>query len=137
MTTLLRETQFGHLMRFVTRRKVLRFPDEDDPSLWRTSLRQGPASAPTGSARKEETLTQSKGNPLAPNAVLEHSEAQYPKPNDLNTQHVVEGGNDAHIIDWYGPDDPEVILSTPRKYTIPEAQIAHRTPRTGPANGKC
>jgi DHA1 family multidrug resistance protein-like MFS transporter len=137
MTTQLREAQFGHLVRFVTRRKLLRFPDEDDPSLWRTSLRQDPPSAPTDSAERDKILTESKGNRLTPNAAPEDSEAQDSKPKDRNTQHVVEGGNDAHIIDWYGPGDPEVTPSNPHQYTMPDAHIVHRTLRTGPANGKC
>lgn len=34
MTELIRDTAFGHLIRFITRNKALQFQEEADPSIW-------------------------------------------------------------------------------------------------------
>lgn len=134
MTAQLRETQFGHLVRFVTNKKLLRFPDEDDPSLWRASLGPSPAGTDSG---KGETGTPAEHNSSTPNAALQDYEAQDPSPNRPGMQQTVESTYD-HIIGWYSPDDPEVSRSI--KLSAVYVLNAHHTCRTlkiGPANGNC
>lgn len=95
MTTQFRDTQFGHLVRFLSGNKLFRYPDEIDPSLWKRSLQQDTSSTSTQSQER-------------PNPSEKDSDTQDGDFRDLNSKHVVEDGKDIHLVDWYGPDDPEV-----------------------------
>ena len=95
MTTQLRETQFGHLVRFLSGHKLFRYPDEIDPSLWKNSLQRDTTSTSTWSG--EQT-----------NASTKECDTQDGGLQDRSGSHVVEDGKDIYLVDWYGPDDPEV-----------------------------
>ncbi|KAF3059852.1 Caffeine resistance protein 5 [Daldinia childiae] len=88
MATQIRDTQFGHLVRFLSRNKVFRYPDEIDPSLWKRPLQGDTDPAPILPAEQaNETHGVDKQSP--------------------NTPHVGENDQEFNLIDWYGPDDPE------------------------------
>ena len=95
MTTQLRDTQFGHLLRFLSGNKLFRYPDEIDPSLWKKSLQRDTTSPSTPSG--EQT-----------NASAQDFNKQDGDLQDRSGNHVVEDGKDTYLVDWYGPDDPEV-----------------------------
>jgi DHA1 family multidrug resistance protein-like MFS transporter len=90
-------TIFGQLVRHVSGNRIFRYPDEIDCCFLWTSATQRDCSQPA--------------QPISP----ENNEA----PNDLEkeeqnvaaSQHQTEGrenGSDLLVVDWYGPDDPEV-----------------------------
>jgi len=110
MTAQLRETQFGHFVRFVTNKKLLRFPDEDDPSLWRASLGREGLRVPNDSLEKGESGDAAEHNRSPQTTTLQDYEAQASTPSDLVMQQASDATYD-HIIGWYGPDDPEASES--------------------------
>lgn len=79
MTTQLRDTQCGHLIRFLSGYKFLHYPDEIDHSLWKQSL-------------QHDTSREAPG-------IDSH---------DSRTKADDKDGKDILLVDWYGPDDPEV-----------------------------
>lgn len=89
MATQVRDTTFGHIVRLLSSNKIFQYPDEVDPSLWKKCLQGDTGSAPT--PPREQT-----------------SEPQGVKLEDLNQGQAVEDGKDIYLVDWYGPDDPEV-----------------------------
>ncbi len=95
MTTQLRDTQFGHLLRFLSGNKLFRYPDEIDPSLWKKSLQRDTTSTSTRSGKQT-------------NASAQDLDTQNGDLQDRSGTHVVEDGKDIYLVDWYGPDDPEV-----------------------------
>ncbi|KAL9610745.1 MAG: hypothetical protein Q9167_004564 [Letrouitia subvulpina] len=105
MTTQFRDTQFGHLVRFLSGHKLFRYPDEIDPSLWKKSLQQ-------------DTSSTSSRSPERPNASEKESDTPDGDLRDLNTKHVVEDGKDIHLVDWYGPDDPENPQNWPSSWKV-------------------
>jgi len=106
MTSQFRDTQFGQVVRFLSGEKLLRYPDENDPSLWKQSLRRDKPHI------KDDVDLQ-----------------------DKNINQALENGNDIYLIDWYGPDDPEVsaVPSFIDKHVSHESRIH----RIGPAAGSC
>lgn len=82
-------TTFGLLMRLLSGNKIFQYPDEIDPLLWKKFLRQDTSEQANDSGR---------GSPK--NEADEHSVLQ-------NTV-IHDGGNEVLLVEWYGPDDPEV-----------------------------
>lgn len=124
MSELIRDTVLGHFLRLVTGKKVLLYPEEKDPEIWKKYVSKeksanmathgqpqppqedekkdgdkedgsGPRSrgpSRTGSSRSSSTIKDDSGQ------VNEASG----RPIDQ------EKGQDSFVVDWYGPDDPEV-----------------------------
>ncbi len=102
MATQLRDTQIGHLIRLLSGKKLLPYPDEVDSSLWKKSaLRPSPLESSQGPQIEKPPNTE---NPA--NNPIKDLEAE---TNGSNR--VIENGKDIYLVEWYGPDDPEVILS--------------------------
>jgi DHA1 family multidrug resistance protein-like MFS transporter len=94
MTNHFRDTQFGELVRFLSRNSLFQYPDEVDTSLWERSI-----------AQKESTNASEK------EFRIENSDSQI-----SNTNHFVDDGRNLFLVDWYGRDDPEVFnLANHRK----------------------
>ena len=127
--TQFRDTQYGHVIRLLSNKNLLRYPDEIDPSLWKKSLHQDTA------------LTRPRlEKPLDPNDPANNSprddDTQEDSSQVPNTSQDVKEGKEIFLVDWCGPDDPEVtapheLLTTSYPLTSP------RILRTGPAAGSC
>ncbi|KAI1654291.1 hypothetical protein F4813DRAFT_211589 [Daldinia decipiens] len=88
MATQIRDTQFGHLVRFLSRNKIFRYPDEVDPSLWKRPLQGDTGPLPIPPAEQaNDTQRSDRRNP--------------------GTAPVGENDREFNLINWYGPDDPE------------------------------
>lgn len=88
MTTQLRDTKFGHVVRLITKNKVLQYPDEVDPAKWQAVLSAKPnRERPFGEAEGRTTVAASDSK-------------------------LEKGEQAAFLVDWYGPDDPEVRCSS-------------------------
>ena len=133
MTELIRDTPFGHLVRFVTRNKYLQFAEEKDPSVWTRYIDEkksghlahhGDTSAPEdgtdmsglGGVRTRED--QFALEPPANHHAFRTSSSSSSRTRvgdesgDVNHASGIrvdpEKGKDIHLVSWYGPDDPEV-----------------------------
>lgn len=99
MATQFRDTAFGRLVRLASKNHLLQYPDEIDPTIWKKAL---PARDASSSEASDGTIREGFG-----------------------PAHIVEGGKDTYLVDWYGPDDPEVIISRISLVTLGWNQIAH------------
>ncbi|KAI2623985.1 benomyl/methotrexate resistance protein [Hypomontagnella submonticulosa] len=98
MATQIRDTEFGHLVRLLSQR-LLRYPDEIDPSLWKRFLQRNTDSTSTPSG---ERVNDGQGIDL----------------QDLSPNPVVDDGQDVCLVDWYGPDDPENPQNWPSSWKL-------------------
>jgi len=144
----LRDSVFGHLVRFVTKSKIFTYPEEKDPSQWKRWYNEeksgfvahhGETEAPEkqekdeNGEKKTKTLDELRNGRNASNASSQtrngdnsDGNARYETDDtdvghDSYNQRVInrsgvpvdpEKGKDLNIVDWDGPDDPEVGFST-------------------------
>jgi hypothetical protein len=87
MATQIRDTQFGHIVRFLSVATTFKYPDEVNPNLY-TSPEQHAASS--ASSEKHRT----------PDEAGDDCERLGDDPEGKP--------DDDHLVDWYGPLDPEV-----------------------------
>ncbi|KAI1808758.1 benomyl/methotrexate resistance protein [Daldinia bambusicola] len=99
MVPQIRDTPFGHLVRFLSRDKLFLFPDEADPSIWKKPL-PGDTGTPLKSLTEQATITQ---------GVV---------AQDSNADQTVVDDRNFYVVDWYGPDDPENPQNWPRNWKI-------------------
>lgn len=98
MATQFRDTTFGHIVRFASNNRLLKYPDEIDPTLWKKSLQgQDASSSETANGSSVEKASNSRGDALDGTNL-----------GSSDPAHIPEGGRDIYLVDWYGPDDPEV-----------------------------
>ena len=131
MAELIRDTAFGHLVRFVTKAKVLQFAEEKDPSVWTRYIDEkksgylahhGDTNPPEDNAEMEGIggvrtrdnqyeLTNPRGR--SPGDRLDSENSSRTRVADENVNHASgvkvdpEKGKDVHLVTWYGDDDPE------------------------------
>jgi DHA1 family multidrug resistance protein-like MFS transporter len=92
MTSHIRDTQFGKLIRFLSSKKYLQYPDETDSSLWQSFVQSEEEENRGSKPRAEDEHDKERGIPDASNTTPDRSE-------DI-------GG--IHVVVWYGPKDAEV-----------------------------
>lgn len=116
MTDEFRDAVFGQVVRLLFRKRLLKFPDEIDPTLWKQCIRtdtttdstaSGTQNAPAGSSdciaddvndNEEKVQKQNSGD----SSTHDSREKQYlGDSSHENTTDVV-------LVDWYGPGDQEV-----------------------------
>lgn len=116
---LFQDTQFSAVVRMVSGKKLFRFPDEIDPSLWKKSVQkkqQDSTNTPNSSSEEDveprlpPTTLQGSDDSVVRDKEIDNLPAQL--LSDIN--HTVEDGKDIFLIDWYGPDDPEVSMPRSR-----------------------
>ncbi|KAI9814407.1 MAG: hypothetical protein M1827_003263 [Pycnora praestabilis] len=118
MTELIRDTLFGHFLRLVSGGKLLQFQEERDPSLWRQYVHKEKSGrmAHHGHAGEEEKSEGQEETNGDANVGRKSSEASSstrvgddPRYNEASGVKIdAEKGRDLNVIDWFGPDDPEV-----------------------------
>lgn len=118
-----RDAFFGHVCRLLTGGKVFQYPEEKDPSYWLRYInedksrhmaqhgrpRGGGGSDDNDAAEDEEKKEATVLKETADGGIIESSSSAAPDI-ELGPQGRVE-----KIVDWDGPDDPEVR----KKNTIP------------------
>lgn len=97
MATQFRDTAFGHLVRLVSNNRLLQNPDEIDPTLWKKSFSGSDASSKNTNGSPRAKTNGPKGE--ASDGTVRDSSGP---------AHMVEGGKNIHLMDWYGPDDPDI-----------------------------
>lgn len=137
MTTQFRDTQFGHLVRFLSGTKLFRYPDEIDPSLWKKSLQRDRTSTSTPSGERSRSLEKSKDPNNSTTACAKDCNTRDADLQDWNINRLVEDGTDVYRVDWYGPNDPEVCICPFWFYATNNSHTEFRIPKIGPAAGSC
>jgi DHA1 family multidrug resistance protein-like MFS transporter len=88
-------------VRLASSNRLFQYPDEINPSLWKRSLPCREASP------NENTNGSSSEKANGPTGEASDETTRF----SSGPAHIVEGGKDIYLVDWYGPDDPEVIKS--------------------------
>lgn len=113
MKELIRDTIFSHTLRLMTGGKVFKYPEEEDSSLWKKYVhteksanmaKYGQVQPPEDSeqqARESQTRSSSSST-VVPSRRSEGVNGASGQTIDK------EKGKDVYVVDWYGPDDPEV-----------------------------
>ena len=118
MAELIRDTAFGHLVRFVTRAKYLQFAEEKDPSIWTRYIdeKQSGYLAHHGDTNppEDEAEMEGIGGVRTREGSGHHSDASsQTRIGQEGVNHASgvkvdpEKGKDVHLVTWYGDDDPE------------------------------
>lgn len=104
----MQSTIFGQLVRFLSRGKFFKYPDEIDPSLWKKAVQRD---------TPENTNAEDTPGDL--------SDKEAATQNDATREQTVEdyvGGQNVILVGWYGEDDPEVE-KRPLFVASPEANV--------------
>ncbi|KAK5048944.1 hypothetical protein LTR84_005365 [Exophiala bonariae] len=123
MKELFRDTVAGQLLRLVTRDRILPYPEEIDPSICQKYInaeksenmaRVGSTNLPPPPPKEEEEKTEEQSpssesrHPSTNSSTTNVSDTNNHGTNTAsNTKVDPEKGRDAHIVDWYGPTDPD------------------------------
>ena len=109
MTSQIRDTEFGHLVRLVTENRFLQYDDEVDLAKCQAAL----------AARAKHTESTDRSKPAE------------------DQQGTLEKGEPTLLVDWYGADDPEVCRSIPTipEDKGRQTDVVDRIPKTGPPTG--
>ncbi|KAI0129777.1 major facilitator superfamily domain-containing protein [Xylariales sp. AK1849] len=113
-----RDTEFGHLVRFLSNNKLFRYPDEIDPQSWEKFGYRGTSSVPTD--LEDHDASQVQSQELDDSAVASTSD---PKIQNVAAQgptmtRTVEDGKDAYLVDWHSTDDPENPQNWPSSWKL-------------------
>ncbi|KAK5947545.1 GTPase-activating protein [Knufia obscura] len=114
MTELIRDTVLGHFLHLVTRKKVLLYEEEKNPELWRKYVHKeksanlamhGQTAAPDNEKEEGQGPDDSPTrSPSSGSTVVDENQ----QINEVSGKRVdPEKGKDVHVVDWWGPDDPE------------------------------
>ncbi|KAF2622136.1 multidrug resistance protein-like protein [Macroventuria anomochaeta] len=110
---LIRDSPFGHIVRLVTRNKYFQYPEEKDPNLWKKYVNQeksgyvahhGNTSPPE---EEVEELRQARGVRDREGSESSRTEIGEEYNYASGVKIDQEKGKDQHVIDWFGPDDPQ------------------------------
>lgn len=123
MADLVRDSVFGHFVRMVSKNKAFQYAEEKDPSIWEkfVSAEKSGNMAHHGSVEPEEesdkdkeTGTSNNDSNSATSSSTQVGGGEATTVNKPSGKKVdAEKGRDLHMVDWYGPDDPDVSSSLP------------------------
>lgn len=92
-------TTFGQLVRLLSGNRVFQYPDEIEPLLWKRFLRQDALEYTNDSGREPNK------NEIAEDGIPQNTV-------------FYDDNQEILLVDWYGPDDPEVRDFTYHLYDI-------------------
>lgn len=128
MIDLIRDSFFGNCLRLVTGGKVLSYPEELDPSTWQRYINEDKSANMADHCKTEVPESELSGqhqggtSRTRPSFPGRSSSAANGVESGQYTRHALrnksesprrvdpEKGRDVYLVDWYGPDDPEVCL---------------------------
>lgn len=136
---IIRDSFFGKTVRLLTGGRFFLYPEERDPSVWekyvnntktRRMALHGTTDATKEDSQNGKDDDDSNATPKleSPRKSTETENTSGPQTghtaqNELDHHHVdPEKGRDVYIVDWYGPDDPEVRINLPHP-----SDISHRS----------
>lgn len=103
----MQSTIFGQLLRWISRKGIYKYPDEIDPSLWKSAVHEV--------ASQEFQQSQQLQEPEHTNGHTDESETGIQKDGTGNrdaeknaiSMPPRDGSQHVLVVGWYGPDDPE------------------------------
>lgn len=106
----MQSTIFGQFARWVSRNGIFKYPDEIDPTLWKSAVQQPPSQEPQQSEQSQHSQ-----EPQHTNGHTNESERGTQQDEALNgdvekngqSTPPKDGPHDVLVVGWYGPDDPE------------------------------
>lgn len=121
MTELIRDTAFGHCVRYLSGKRYLQFSEEADPSIWARYLDEKKSG---NLAHHGDTNPPENGEELSGIGGQRTRDEQGERVSNSSSQTRVaddhaninqasgikidpEKGRDQHVVTWYGPNDPE------------------------------
>jgi len=114
---LVRDSIFGQLVRLITRNKVFQYPEERDPSLWQKYVNAeksgnmasyGQPEPPQDDEKEEDNESQTRRQSSRSSSSTQVGENEC--VNEASGKTIdPEKGQDSYVVDWYGPDDEEVM----------------------------
>lgn len=128
MSGLFRDTFFGHVLRYISGQRLLPYEEDKDPSIWQKYV------------HKEKTARIARQGHTGEGGVDEEKDADTAGPDSAGTgspngdqdgtHNEVSGvkvdpekGKDVNIIDWFGPDDPEVIYPQNVRWIVADPSL--------------
>lgn len=98
---------FGQLVRWMSRNGMFKYPDEIDPSLWKSAVQRN-------SSQELQQSCQSRG-PERISGQIDRPEGRIQKgealsqdvEKDAQSTLPSDGHDGVLVVGWYGPDDPE------------------------------
>ena len=112
----LRDSVFGQIVRQITRNKVFQFPEERDASLCERYInvdksgnmaQHGTVEADIGKEKDTDRNNLSSSRTSSSTQVEEGAAVNGPSQKPVDQ----EKGRDLDMVDWYGPEDPDVSSS--------------------------
>ncbi|KAL9534651.1 Caffeine resistance protein [Sphaerulina musiva] len=116
MTELIRDTAFGHLLRFVSRGKLLKYAEEADPSLYLRyvdekksgNLADHGDTNPREDGTEPETAGGDDRRSHSRETLDSKGDSDFEKVNEASGVKVdPEKGKDKHVISWWGDHDTD------------------------------
>lgn len=120
MSELIRDTVFGHFLRYISKGKLLTREEDRNPSVWQKFIDKEKSGrmAHHGHTGEEEEEKEEEASGGAPSSATPNSSDTGIDGRQNGTRNEVSGvkvdpekGKDVHIVDWYGPDDAENPLN--------------------------
>ena len=132
MSELIRDTVFGHLVRFITKGRLLQYAEEKDPSLWKQYLdrnqtknmalyghpedetpeeKQARESAPVSETQSNVNLNSdvNGANRSDESSQTGAGDGEHQLSSTITGQKIdPEKGRDTTMVTWFGNNDPEV-----------------------------
>jgi DHA1 family multidrug resistance protein-like MFS transporter len=115
MNNRFRDTVFGQVVRLLSRNRLLKFPNELDPTLWKQCVQRDATAA---SSSSEDHSGISDHTVAGVNGCGEKSQRQGADSTSLHKsgdKHSLHQGDPSHektpnfvLVDWYGLDDQDV-----------------------------
>ncbi|EXJ94135.1 hypothetical protein A1O1_02528 [Capronia coronata CBS 617.96] len=137
MAELFRDTVVGQMLRLITGRRILQYPEERDASIVQKYLNSDNSANtaihgttnPPPTEEKEESAARPQtdgaeqtpsGRPPSRSSSTTLEDGSHPVNIVGGQKTDPEKGRDADMVDWYGPDDPENPRnwSTPKKFWV-------------------
>jgi MFS transporter, DHA1 family, multidrug resistance protein len=138
MAELIRDTAFGHLIRFLTGKRFLKFAEEKDPSIWTNYIDKkksayladhGDTSPPDNVSLSglEGVRTRENEYSLFPPSHMWQLKRLQDYNSRVTTERInkasgvkvdPEKGRDIDLVTWYGDDDPENVCCLVRSSVL-------------------
>lgn len=107
MEELIRDTAFGHLVRLLSKGRVLQYAEDRDPSLWRQYLSD--ANTRSMAHHGDSDQLSDKERPAQSSEESSRTRAGSEQHFNPTGQPVdQEKGKNSNVVDWFDENDPEV-----------------------------
>jgi DHA1 family multidrug resistance protein-like MFS transporter len=119
MPGLMRDTAFGQIVRVVSGRRYFKYPEEENPELWKKFIDKEKSANLAHHGTVDPPEDDEKSNADSDRRPREDSDSSSRTHvgggetiNEVSGAKVdPENGKDINLVSWYGPDDPEMPMN--------------------------